>query len=414
MPSIAKPTRILLLTQWFDPEPTIKGLVFARELLKQGFEVEVVTGFPNYPGGKLYPGYKMKWLQREIINGVQITRVPLFPNHDHSAIKRALNYVSFAVASLFYILFIAKKAHVLYAYHPPLTVGIIACIVRLFRRIPVVYDIQDIWPDSLRATGMLTNFLALRFLGMVCNWVYYRVDHIVVLSPGFKLLLIARGVPEAKLSVVYNWANESSLEAPMVELPIVFPSSAYFRILFAGNMGKAQGLDTLLEAAELLMSQGSRVRWILLGGGVEVLHLKAEVARRKLSNLLFLPSVPIDNVANYFCSVEALVIHLLKDPLYEITIPSKTQTYMFFGKPLLMAMGGDAANLVKQSRCGLVVESQNPKALAQAAEQLAKTNPDVLAAMGQQAKAFYQQNLGITIGAQSFGEIFKQLAGTVK
>ena len=145
-----KAIRVLLLTQWFDPEPTFKGLVFARELVRQGFEVEVLTGFPNYPGGKLYPGYKLKCLQREHIDGVHITRVPLYPNHDQSALKRVLNYSSFAASALFYGLFVAKRADVIYAYHPPLTVGVVASIMRVFLRIPVVYDIQDMWPDTDR------------------------------------------------------------------------------------------------------------------------------------------------------------------------------------------------------------------------------------------------------------------------
>src|SRR5690606_27764828 len=157
--------RVLLLTQWFDPEPTFKGLVFARELVRQGFEVEVVTGFPNYPGGKLYPGYRVKLLQREFIDGVHVTRVPLYPSHDHGAIKRVLTYVSFAAALLFYGLFGAKRADVIYAYHPPLTVGIAAALIRFFRRIPVVYDIQDMWPDTLRATGMFSNEKALGVVG---------------------------------------------------------------------------------------------------------------------------------------------------------------------------------------------------------------------------------------------------------
>jgi hypothetical protein len=108
--------RVLLLTQWFDPEPTFKGLVFARELVRQGFEVEVLTGFPNYPGGKVYPGYRIKWLQREVINGVHITRAPLYPNHDQSAIKRVLNYASFAAAATIYGVLLAKRADVMYAY----------------------------------------------------------------------------------------------------------------------------------------------------------------------------------------------------------------------------------------------------------------------------------------------------------
>ena len=405
-----RPTRVLLLTQWFDPEPIFKGLVFARELVKQGFEVEVLTGFPNYPGGKVYPGYKVKWLQREVIDGVHITRVPLYPNHDQSAIMRVLNYASFAASSLFYGMFMARRPDVMYAYHPPLTVGITASLLRLFRRVPVVYDIQDMWPDTLRATGMLNNSKALRLVGLVCNWVYRRVDQIVVLSPGFKRLLLERGVPESKLRVVYNWADEVSLGAPVGHVAESFPAEGQFTILFAGNMGKAQALDTVLDAAALLQEQCSRVCWVMLGGGVEVERLKAEALRRLLGNVVFLPAVPMAEVGAYLQAADALLVHLRKDPLFEITIPSKTQAYMAVGKPLLMAVDGDAADLVKQSGGGVVAESESAQALAQAARQLANTPPAELAAMGLQAQQHYQQHLSLAVGASKFAELFRQLA----
>ncbi|HRJ45862.1 MAG TPA: glycosyltransferase family 4 protein [Opitutaceae bacterium] len=407
---VSKPSRVLLLTQWFDPEPTFKGLVFARALIQRGFEVEVLTGFPNYPGGKIYPGYKVKWLQREVIDGVHITRLPLYPNHDQSAFKRVLNYASFAASALFYGLFMAKRADVIYAYHPPLTVGMAASIVRLIRRIPVVYDIQDIWPDSLQATGMLTNPCALRLVDALCNWVYRCVDRIVVLSPGFMRLLLQRGVPEAKLSVVYNWADESSLTAPFAHVPAAFAARGKFRILFAGNMGKAQALDAVLKAAELLQEQGSCVHWMMLGSGVEVERLKAESARRQLRNVAFLPAVSMAEVGVYLQAADALLVHLRKDPLFEITIPSKTQAYMAAGKPLLMAVGGDAGDLVKASGGGVVAEPENPQALAQAAEQLAKTSPEILAAMGERAKAFYRQRMALSVGVKRFDDLFRQLA----
>ncbi|MEG0636081.1 MAG: glycosyltransferase family 4 protein, partial [Pseudomonas sp.] len=235
-------TRVLLLTQWFDPEPTFKGLVFAQALVAQGFDVEVITGFPNYPGGQVYAGYKVKLIQREVIGGVKVTRVPLYPSHGQSGIGRVLNYVSFAASSLLYGLFGAKRPDVIYAYHPPLTVGIAAALIRLFRRVPVVYDIQDMWPDTLRSTGMFSNEKALRTVSRVCDWVYKRVDQLVVLSPGFKTLLIERGVPAAKIDVIYNWCAEDMICAPNAEKPENFPSPSRFRVLFAGNMGKAQSL----------------------------------------------------------------------------------------------------------------------------------------------------------------------------
>jgi len=406
--------RVLLLTQWFDPEPTFKGLVFARELVRQGFEVEVLTGFPNYPGGKVYHGYNIKLLQREVLDGVQVTRVALYPNHGQSAIKRVFNYLSFAASSLVYGLFMAKRADVIYAYHPPLTVGITASLIRLFRRIPVVYDIQDMWPDTLRATGMINNQRALNVVEAVCQWVYRRVDHIVVLSPGFKRLLTQRGVSAAKVEVIYNWADEASLAAPLGHLPLDFPDADQFRIVFAGNMGKAQALDAVLDAAALLQARASRVCFVLLGGGVEVTRLKVRATELELNNVVFLPPVPMAEVGTLLQAADALLVHLRKDPLFEITIPSKTQAYMAVGKPLLMAVDGDSADLVIQSGGGVVAESENAEALAAAAQGLATLAPEQLNLMGQNAKRYYQEHLALMVGVARFGAIFNNLAGKAK
>lgn len=402
--------RVILLTQWFDPEPTFKGLVFARELRRQGFEVEVITGFPNYPAGKVYPGYRIKILQRELVDGVEITRVPLYPNHDQSAIKRVLNYVSFAGSALTYGLFKARRADVIYAYHPPLTVGIAASLIRLFRRTPVIYDVQDMWPDTLRATGMLSNKHALKLVGGVCSWVYRHVDRIVVLSPGFRQLLIARGVPDSKVEVIYNWADEASLSKPSGALPAAFAESAPFRIMFAGNMGKAQGLDAVLDAAAILERRGSHVRFLMLGGGVEVERLKERVKSEKLSNIEFLPAVPMSEVGTLLAAADALLVHLRKDPLFRVTIPSKTQAYMAVGKPLLMAVDGDAADLVLRSGGGVVAESENAVALADAALALAGLPAEELAAMGIKAQKYYYDHLAVTAGVSKFACIMKSLA----
>jgi glycosyltransferase involved in cell wall biosynthesis len=403
--SIAK-TRVLLITQWFDPEPTFKGLIFAKELVRQGFSVEIVTGFPNYPGGKLYPGYKIKLIQREFHDGVQVTRLPLYPNHDQSAIKRVFNYCSFAVSVFFYGAFVAKRADVIYAYHPPLTVGVAASLIRLLRRIPLVYDIQDMWPDTLRVTGMVNNPHLLKLINQVCNWVYCRVDRIVVLSPGFKRLLMERNVPESKIDIIYNWADEKSLISSKGRLPLNFPRSAKFNIVFAGNVGKAQALDTVLDAAKILQSRKSKVYFLIVGDGVEVSRLKVYAQTLSLDNLAFLPPVPMSEVGTILDAADALIVHLKKDPLFEITIPSKTQAYMAVGKPLLMAVDGDAADLVRQSNCGLIAESENSQSIADAAESLANMCSSDLQNMGERASQFYQDNLGIKVGVIKFSFIF--------
>lgn len=405
-------TRILFLTQWFDPEPTFKGLAYARELVRQGFDVEVVTGFPNYPGGKLYQGYRVRYLQREVMDGIHVTRVPLYPSHDQSSVRRVANYLSFAFSSLFYCLFFAKRADVIYAYHPPLTVGVVASLVRMLRRIPVVYDIQDIWPDTLSATGMLKGGRTLACVATICAWVYRHVDHIVVLSPGFKRLLLSRGVPENKLQVVYNWANDPVLVAQQTRIPTALADDRErFTVLFAGNIGKAQALDVVLDAAQLLQHRGVSVRWVLLGGGIEISRLRQRALDMSLDSVIFLPPVPMTEVGAYLSVADVLLVHLRKDPLFSITIPSKTQAYMAMGKPLLMAVEGDAADLVRQSGGGVVVEPERPYALAAAVERMLALDADELRAMGKRAKEYYQEHLGITVGVRHFGEIFRRLSG---
>jgi colanic acid biosynthesis glycosyl transferase WcaI len=405
----ASKPRVLLITQWFDPEPTFKGLVFARELVSQGFEVEVITGFPNYPGGKVYAGYKIKLIERQIIDEVNVTRLPLYPNHSQSAIKRVLNYVSFAISVLVYGLFIAKRSDVIYAYHPPLTVGVVACIIRRVRGIPLVYDIQDMWPDTLRATGMLRNLRALALVGYVCNWVYRCVDQIVVLSPGFKKLLVQRGVSDSKIELIYNWSDESALSVPIGTLPLNFPKLDQFKIVFAGNIGKAQALNVVLDAAVILKNRQSRVAFVLMGGGVEVKKLTAKTKHLGLDNVVFLPSVPMSEVGTVLSGADVLLVHLRNDPLFEITIPSKTQAYMAVGRPLLMAVKGDAADLVVQSKAGIIIEPENPLALATAAQELANLPTEALQLMGKNALLFYEEKLSLRVGVSKFATIFRKL-----
>ncbi|MEI6501208.1 MAG: glycosyltransferase, partial [Armatimonadota bacterium] len=178
--------RILFLSQWFDPEPAFKGLCFARELKRRGHEVQVLTGYPNYPGGRIYDGYRVRLLQREDMDGVPVLRVPLYPSHDRSGLRRFANYASFAASAASLGPLVVKPADVAYVYHPPGTIGWPAMVLKALRQIPFVYDIQDLWPDTVTATGMLHNPLAYRLLDGWLRFVYRQAGHITVLSPGFR------------------------------------------------------------------------------------------------------------------------------------------------------------------------------------------------------------------------------------
>lgn len=401
--------KILLLTQWFDPEPTFKGLAFAKELKRQGHDVQVLTGFPNYPGGKIYEGYKLKLYQREEVDGISILRVALYPNHDSSALKRIFNYISFAFMAMLFGIFATKKADVIYAYHPPLTVGIAAIFIKFFRRIPIVYDIQDMWPDTLQATGMLNNNKILNLIGSVCKLVYRFVDHIVVLCPGFKHTLIERNVPKEKISVIYNWCDEQGLtQAKPAKIEYQQMMQNKFNIVFAGNMGKAQALDSILDVAKKVQDIQD-IQFVFVGGGTETERLKQRLITENISNTVFIPRMPMAEVGGVLKLSSLLLVHLKKAPLFEITVPSKTQAYMAMGKPVLMAVAGDAADLIQSAECGCVAISENVESIQAAILKIYHLSASEQLQMGLNARNYYLRELSLESGVKQFIEVFEKV-----
>lgn len=401
--------KILILSQWCYPEPDLKALTFARELVKQGHSVQVLTGFPNYPGGKVYPGYKVKWSQREAIDGVEIIRVPLYPSHDQSGRGRMHNYLSFAISAALLGVFRIRKADVMYVYHPPATVAMPALFIRFFRRIPIVYDIQDIWPDTLAATGMLNNKTILKAVSTYCSFVYKCVNHITVLSHGFKNRLIERGVRADKISVVYNWPNPFVLP-DKADKALIPGADEKFTILFAGTMGRAQALDKVLEAAAILEKKNiHNIQFAFIGGGICLDELKAQKETLGLTNVQFLPRVSNAEVGNYLAAADALLVHLKDDELFKITIPSKTQAYMQAGKPIIMAVGGDADEMVKEANAGVCCPPEDPAKLADAVQQLSALSKQEIAHIGANAQAYYDKHLSLEHGVEHFLKIFHQV-----
>jgi glycosyltransferase involved in cell wall biosynthesis len=395
--------KILFLTQWFDPEPTFKGLSFARELKRRGHEVEVLTGFPNYPEGQLYPGYRVRLFRREVMEGIRVTRVALYPSHDRSALRRVLNYVSFALSAALLGPFLVRRADVAYVYHPPPTVGLAAILLKWFRGIPFVYDVQDLWPDTLAATGMVKSKALLWLVGAWCKFVYRRASKIVVLSPGFKRRLTERGVSVDKIEVIYNWCDEANIHpVPRNEiLAQELGMAGKFNVVFAGNMGEAQALDTVLGAAELLRESNPQVQFVFVGGGTEVERLKSKASSRGLHNVLFLARRPLAEIAPVLSLADLLLVHLKDDPLFEITVPSKIQAYLSMGSPILAALRGDGADLVQRSGGGFICAPQDGVGLADAVTRVYLIPAEDLAEVGDRGGKYYRQGLSMSVGVAS-------------
>jgi glycosyltransferase involved in cell wall biosynthesis len=408
--------RILLLTQWFDPEPTSRGLAFARELAARGHDVEVLTGFPNYPGGKLYPGYRIRPWAREQIDSISILRVALYPSHDKSVVGRILNYASFAVSAALIGTVLIKKPDVIYVFHPPATIGFAAMVIGLIRQAPFLYDIQDLWPDTVAVSGMMPSQIALAVLGSWCKLVYRCATHIVVLSPGFRIQLVRRGIAPGNVDVIYNWCDEAWCDQttihptpPDPELATRLGLSGLFNVMFAGTMGTAQALDSVLKAAAICRQTLPEVQFVFVGGGVERQCLEKKAGGLGLSNVRFLPLHPVHAMGAILALADVLLVHLKDNPLFQITIPSKTQAYLASGRPILMAVRGDAAQLVTESGAGLVCEPENPADIAEKITRFVAMSPEERRIMGQAGRQFYIEQLSLNSGVTKFEELFNRI-----
>jgi colanic acid biosynthesis glycosyl transferase WcaI len=397
--------KILMLTQWFQPEPTFKGLPLARALRDRGHEVEVLTGFPNYPGGKVYPGYRVRPWSRETIDGIRVNRVALYPSHNKSAARRMLNYASFAAASALIGPVLVRKPDVVHIFNL-VTLDLTASLLKYLKGARTVLDVQDLWPESLAGSGLMNNpFL----LGIVDRWsrsAYRRADRIIALSPGFKRHLVARGVPEDRIDVIYNWCDEEALILPERDprLADELGFTGRFNIVFAGNMGPAQALDSTIIAARKLQELAPEVLFTFVGRGIEVEHLKRLAG--DLTNVRFLPGRPMSEIGSVLECADVLLVNLRSDPLFEITIPSKIQAYMFAGKPILCGVGGDAADLVGRADAGLSLTPENPDALVAAVLELMALAPDERRRMGENGRKYYQAHLAMEHGIRQMEAVF--------
>jgi lipopolysaccharide/colanic/teichoic acid biosynthesis glycosyltransferase/glycosyltransferase involved in cell wall biosynthesis len=403
--------KILILTQWFEPEPTFKGLVFARELAARGHEVEVLTGFPNYPGGKLYPGYRIRPWVRERLDGIDVLRVALYPSHDNSGFHRVFNYASFALSAAVFGAALIRKPDVMYVYHPPITVGFAAAVIGFLRKTPFVYDIQDLWPDTVAASGMMSNPAAVGLLGKFCKLVYRRSKHITVCTPGFKESLVGRGVSPDKIDVIYNWCDEKALKNNNGSVERLGATNR-FSILFAGTMGTAQGLDSVLQAAQICLHTVPTAEFVFVGGGVERAKLERMAEEMKLDNVRFMPRQRMQEMGGILAGADVLLVHLKDNPLFRITIPAKTYAYLAAGKPILMGVRGDAAELVRQSQCGVLCEPGDPQSIADAVKKLVDSGTERLSALGRNGRAFYEHALSVSIGVEAFDRVFKAVVET--
>jgi glycosyltransferase involved in cell wall biosynthesis len=382
---------ILLVSQYFWPEGfRVNDLVTGWQ--ERGHDVTVLTGIPNYPAGKPYPGYSAFGPASERFGRSRIVRVPLVPRGGGGRARMTANYLSFALtASLLGPARCRGPVDLVFVYQmSPVTMAIPAAILRRLRRVPMALWVQDLWPETLVAAGAIRSRLVLKLFERLVRGIYRRSDLLLVQSEEFVAPVIARGAAAHRVRFLPNWAESfyRPVDAGADPVPAgALPSG--FVILFAGNLGEVQSLETILGAAELLRDAPS-VHWVFMGDGRRRAWLGQEIARRGLGATVHLREArPAAEMPRWLAAADALLVTLRADPALARTVPGKLQSCLACARPVLAALDGAGADIVRRSGAGRVGPAEDAVALAAHARQLAEAPAETRARMGQRGREFF-------------------------
>ncbi|MFC6705747.1 glycosyltransferase family 4 protein [Flexivirga alba] len=394
--------KIGLITQWYDPEPGPAALpgALARGLLARGHEVQVLTAFPNYPSGVISPEYAGRLVMNEVLDGVHVRRTAVYPDHSASSVRRLQSYTSFGASASLLGTDALRGCDALWVNYSPITVAWPMWLARFGLRIPAVLHVLDLWPDTLVHSGFAERGRLGEAVRVACDvWcrAMYRSAHSVAyIAPTVGRVLEGRGVDPAKLSYVPMWADEAvfrpSGDGYRSELGL---SSEDIVVVYAGAMGEAQDVGSLIDAAVSI--DDPRLKVVLAGSGAEerVLRSKADAAPR--GNVRFLGRIPQAQMTALLGAADVSYVSLRRHPLSAITMPSKTQAGLAAAKPLLVAADGDARAVVTAQNVGFGA-SPEVESIANALRAIVSTGRGGLAAMGSRARRLYEDEFSVSAG----------------
>lgn len=356
---------ILFLTDNFSPEvnaPASRTFEHCREWVRLGHEVTVITCAPNFPKGKVYEGYKNKIWQTEDMAGIRVIRVWTYITANEGFVKRILDYLSFMVSAVLASLFVRRPSLVV-ATSPQFFTACAGYLVSRMKRISYVFELRDIWPESIKAVGAMGDSAVIRFFEKIEMFLYRKADLIVSVTESFKKALVARGVNGDKIRVVTNGVDASRYtpREKDAELLQQHDLEGKFVAGYIGTHGMAHALETILEAADQLSKTevGKDIRFILLGYGARKEELVRKAKEMCLQNIIFIDSVPKEEVVRYWSILDLSIIHLKKTPLFTSVIPSKLFECMGMGIPVLHGVAGESADIVEREGAGVVFEPEN-------------------------------------------------------
>ncbi|MDH0288654.1 glycosyltransferase family 4 protein [Pseudomonas sp. GD04087] len=399
--------RWLLLTQYFWPE-NFRINELAAELERRGHQVTVLTGVPNYPEGVLYPQYRVSPASWRRMGNVEVIRVPLVPR-GQGAFRLMLNYLSFAMAAstLGAWKLRGREFEAILVFQPsPATIGLPSVILRRLKRAPTLFWVQDLWPDTLQAIGIVQSARVLRWMDRLLGWVYARTDLLLAQSQAFVPRLRQQAPEHVPISYLPNWASPSpealqaSPRAPVAE-------RAVFKIYYLGNLGEAQDFPTVLDAMAQLAHRDD-LHWCLVGDGRLAGWIAEQLEARALTNRVsLLGAFPPDQMERFYEDADALLVSLKSNPLFALTVPSKVQSYLAAGVPLLAMLDGEGARIVRDAGAGLTCAAGDSAGLVSAVQALMTLPAEQRQLMGQSGREYNRREF-------DFQQLVDRLEGMIR
>lgn len=401
--------RILFLTHYFPPEvnaPASRTFEHCRAWAAAGHQVAVVTNVPNHPAGKVYPGYHNRLSQSEVVGGIAVYRLLTFLAPNRGVIRRSINYFFYLVMAVLAAPFL-PRTDVVVSTSPQFFCGLAGYLVSRIKRVPWVLEVRDLWPASIIAVGAVNRSLKLRWLQWLAQFAYRKADRIVCVTDSFRETIARDGIPAAKISVIKNGVDISFFNpdrAPdWTAVPGLAALKDKFVVSYVGTHGMAHGLDSVLEAAEILRGH-PEIMFLLVGDGAERERLVRKREMMRLSNLLMLDQQPKDRMPAIWAATAVSLVVLRDEPLFETVIPSKIFESMAMMKPVILGVRGESKALVEESGGGICVAPGNPQALARAIRRLHE-DPALVQSLGRAGRQFVEQNFERNRLAQRYAEL---------
>jgi glycosyltransferase involved in cell wall biosynthesis len=412
--------KILYVSQYFPPEmgaPAARVAELARHWVRAGHEVTVLTGFPNHPTGVIAPEYRRHFrrgFMREEFSGAEVIRTWLLPLPNRKAHERILNYGSFCASAAVAGTFV-DRPDVVIATSPQLLVGLSGCWIARWKHVPFIFEVRDLWPESLVAVGMGNDSSPFhRSLARVAGYLYKHSSRIVVVSPAFRQHLTQHWqIDQDKISVIENGV-ETDLFQPKPsqadDIRTWLGADNRFVVSYIGTMGMAHGLETLLESAQALQTAAPKALFLFMGEGSDKDRMKCQAARRGLRNVIFLDERPRERMPDFISASDVCLVPLKKTELFKTVIPTKLLEFMACARPVILGVEGEARRIVESARAGLAVEPENPVELAQAILRLL-ANPELSATLGRNGRRYILENFS---RKQKAAEYLEVLAGLIE